>query len=162
MERVSSMKREDAIVIATWRYPEPYDLYSMDGSDEDIAELMNGDYVSARDAEGSLIGFYCTGISARVPGGYDAGIYEDDSLVDFGLGMKPDLTGQGHGIRFVEEGIAYVKRSLPEKGIRLVVATFNQRAIRTYENAGFKQTCVFTSQVHGQETEFACMIQREG
>ncbi|MWV43271.1 GNAT family N-acetyltransferase [Paenibacillus sp. HJL G12] len=155
------MNREDAAEIATWRYPRPYDLYSMDGSEEDITELLNGDYVSAWNHEEMLIGFYCTGISARVPGGYDAGIYNDESLVDIGLGMKPELTGQGQGTRFMEEGIAYVKYAFPGKGIRLVVATFNKRAVRTYEKAGFKQFGVFSSPVHGEQTEFACMIKRE-
>ncbi|MCJ8010911.1 GNAT family N-acetyltransferase [Paenibacillus sp. KQZ6P-2] len=161
MERLKSMNLEDAAAIASWKYPHPYDLYSMDGSEEDISDLMNGDYVSVRSEEGEIIGFYCTGNSARVPGGYDAGIYHDESLVDFGLGMNPELTGQGRGTRFVEEGIAYVKRSYPEKGIRLVVATFNGRAMRTYEKAGFKHFGVFTSPVHHRPTEFACMIKRD-
>lgn len=152
MYRISSMNAEDAAVIALWQYPPPYELYSMDGSEEDAAELMNGDYVSVKDAEGRVIGFYCTGISARVPGGYAAGIYEDDSLVDFGLGMKPELTGQGHGRRFVEEGIGYVQRTFPGKGIRLVVAAFNERAIRAYGKAGFERAGVLSSSVHGRET----------
>ncbi|MDR0269551.1 GNAT family N-acetyltransferase [Paenibacillus sp.] len=158
MKRLNRMNREDAAIIAEWQYSEPYDLYSMDGSEENIADLINGDYVSARDEEGNLIGFYCTGISARVPGGYEAGIYEDDSLIDFGLGMKPELTGQGRGTHFVEEGMAYARTAFPDRGTRLVVAAFNLRAIRTYEKVGFRQTFIFTSPINGHETDFVCMI----
>lgn len=158
MDRIRKMNVEDASLIAGWQYPEPYDLYSMDGSEEDIAELLNGDYVSARDDEGRLIGFYCTGISARVPGGYEAGIYDDNTLIDFGLGMKPKLTGQGHGVRFVEEGMGYVQTVFPGRGMRLVVAAFNGRAIRVYEKIGFRSICSFISLVNGVETEFICMV----
>ncbi|MGN7356266.1 GNAT family N-acetyltransferase [Paenibacillus sp. SAF-054] len=161
MQRIRRMSREDAAIIAEWIYPEPYSLYSMDGSEEDIAELMNGDYVSCRDEEGLIIGFYCSGISARVPGGYEAGIYHNDKQVDMGLGMKPELTGQGQGARFVEDGIKYMQAAFPGKGIRLVVATFNVRAIRAYEKAGFVQTCTFPSHVNGASVEFVCMIQQE-
>ncbi|MDR9854793.1 GNAT family protein [Paenibacillus sp. VCA1] len=162
MISVSSMNEEDAATIAAWRYPHPYELYSMDGSEEDAAELLNGDYVSVKDAEGRVIGFFCTGISARVPGGYAAGIYEDETLVDLGLGMKPELTGQGQGSRFVGAGVGYVRRTFPGKGVRLVVASFNERAIRAYEKAGFERTCVFDSPVHGEKTRFVCMVRRDG
>lgn len=161
MYQVNSMNAKDAAIIALWQYPPPYELYSMDGSEEDVAELMNGDYVSVRDDEGSIAGFYCTGISARVPGGYAAGIYEDETLMDFGLGMKPERTGQGQGSRFVEAGVDYVRRTFPGKGVRLVVAEFNERAIRAYERAGFERVLAFASPVHGQETRFICMIRRQ-
>lgn len=35
--------------ISSWAYPEPYTLYNLDGSEECIADLMNGDYFYVED-----------------------------------------------------------------------------------------------------------------
>ncbi|KAF9116793.1 hypothetical protein BGX30_005835, partial [Mortierella sp. GBA39] len=146
--QIQPMTREAAARISTWRYPAPYDFYSMAADEEDILELMNGDYAAASDSAGNLVGFYCTGNSARVAGGYGAGLYEDDTCVDYGLGMNPELTGQGAGLDFVKAGMAYVSDKFPGKGIRLAVAKFNQRAAKVYSKAGFRETCEFSSMVN--------------
>ena len=55
-------------------------------------------YWAVSDTAGeTLVGFVCTGAAARVPG-LDA----DPSLIDVGVGMNPDLVGQGRGSEFGE------------------------------------------------------------
>lgn len=158
--RIQPMSPEFAARISTWRYPAPYDFYSMEADEEDISELMNGDYAAVTDAAGNPFGFYCTGNSARVAGGYGAGLYADDTCVDYGLGMKPELTGHGAGLDFVKGGMAYVSDKFPGMGIRLAVAKFNQRAVKVYSRAGFKEICEFTSLVGGENVLFTGMVYR--
>lgn len=152
-----SMTEEFASIIAAWTYEEPYSLYSMDGSNESIMEFLNGDYYYALNAQQELAGYICTGNSARVPGGYQAGIYEDDRFIDLGLGLRPEFTGKGHGANFVQTGLQWVCERYNSSRIRLVVAAFNERAIKVYNRAGFTQGKHFLSKVQGQDMEFIVM-----
>jgi ribosomal-protein-alanine N-acetyltransferase len=150
------MEMSMAEQIANWIYPEPYQVYSMDGSDECITELLDGEYYCGLDSKDQITGYICTGHTARVPGGYAIGLYEDNSYVDFGLGLAPALTGMGNGASFVSAGL----RFLEQKGIkrfRLVVASFNTRAIKVYEENGFRRKSIFHSKVNGEDYEFFCM-----
>jgi hypothetical protein len=54
------------------------------------------------------------------------------------LGMRPDLTGRGLGEEFVHAGLRFARETYSPPAFRLTVATFNQRAIRVYERAGFE------------------------
>lgn len=133
--KIKPMTRGDAQVIQSWTYPPPYDFYNQSSSEEGIEELM-AYHAIYRDEE--LIGFYCLGSFAQVPNSTYS--YSAD-YTDVGFGMRPDLTGQGNGRVFVE----YVM-SMAEKGkrpLRLTVASFNQRAIRLYEQVGFRTLTAF-------------------
>ncbi|WP_245744379.1 hypothetical protein [Bhargavaea ginsengi] len=88
---IRPMGEREAREITGWAYPPPYDFYNMDG--EGAEEL--GEYEAVVE-DGLLIGFFCTGAEARVPAGYGAGAYsKEDGIIDIGLGMKPERTGQG-------------------------------------------------------------------
>lgn len=152
------MTREYATDISKWNYKEPYTMYSMDESEECIVDLLNGDYICVIDNNEEIIGFLCTGDSARVPGGHIAGIYNDEEFVDFGLGIKPELTGIGLGKTFVAEGIRLITEHNKNKNLRLVVATFNIRAIRVYESVGFIKIKPFLTKVRDQNVEFISMV----
>jgi ribosomal-protein-alanine N-acetyltransferase len=129
----------------------------MDGSDECINDLLNGDYICVFDNNQELIGFLCTGLSARVPGGYAANIYNDSNFMDFGLGMKPELTGSGLGNMFLSDGIRIITEQKKTRKLRLVVATFNTRAVRLYESVGFVKETLFLSKINDQNMEFISM-----
>ena len=93
---------EEAKKINTWTYEEPYSLYSFSGEKEVIEELLDGTYYGCCDDQGDLIGYFCFGANAQVPGGRDANLYGGEDVIDIGLGMKPALTGKGiygYGIR---------------------------------------------------------------
>ncbi|WP_018758081.1 GNAT family N-acetyltransferase [Paenibacillus terrigena] len=154
------MMRKHAESMMNWRYQEPYDFYNFDNSEEMMSELMNGDYYSVfndKDIE-SPIGFFCIGNSARVPAGYTAGIYNRSELMDVGLGLEPSQTGKGLGRIFVKEGMDYLRQLLNQEMFRLVVASFNERAIHVYRENGFVEHSKITSKVHDREVEFICMI----
>jgi len=122
--------------IITWMYEDEYSMYSFSGSKEELNELMNGDYYSALD-QGRLIGYICSGQSARVPGGFTIGLYDEQEYMDIGLGLKPSLTGKGLGFDFLKQSIKFLNNKLNTTKFRLVVAEFNERAIKVYERAGF-------------------------
>lgn len=151
------MTKHMAETINSWEYPAPYDIYNFDSSDESIEELMNGEYYGVYDQQNQLAGFFCCGHSARVPGGYSAGIYEEENRLDIGLGLKPSLTGNGQGSLFVAEGLQFMKEHYKQDKFRLVVATFNTRAINVYKKNGFVERDTILSKVHGIDVQFLCM-----
>jgi ribosomal-protein-alanine N-acetyltransferase len=146
-----------ASIISKWQYNEPYSLYSMDGTNECISDLMNEEYYYTLNKEGHLVGFICYGNSARVPGGYDNGIYEDIDFLDIGLGLAPEFTEKGIGLDFTNQCMIYFGKKFSIKKFRLVVATFNERAITVYERAGFIKGEKFKSKVGNNDMEFIVM-----
>ena len=155
---IKSMNYDEAKQISKWIYNEPYLLYSMDESDECINELLNGDYFSVSDRENNLIGYYCFGESAQVSVGKGFGVYDSKDIIDVGLGMKPNLCGEGLGVNFLNNGLDFVRNHLGAKGFRLTVASFNQRAIKVYEGVGFKKVNSFERISDIGKTEFWVMI----
>lgn len=154
------MTEKVARSLASWTYPQPYTLYSMDGSEECISDLMNGDYFYVKDEANHLIGFVCSGNSARVPGGFEIGIYNDRDIMDVGMGLRPDLTGKGLGSEFLKQTIQFMSTRFDKSIFQLVVAAFNERAIKAYERAGFQQGEVFYSRVSDQQIPFVVMKAR--
>lgn len=100
--------------------------------------------------DGELVGFFCAGPDARVPGGN----YDGDAL-DIGLGLRPDLVGQGLGLGVVKAILRFARERFSPAAFRLTVATSNRRAIRVYERAGFEWECLFEGE---GGAEFAQMV----
>jgi RimJ/RimL family protein N-acetyltransferase len=106
-------------LLATWRYPPPYDFY--DGSAEPV--LNPERFFEVLDGRDELIGFYY--FEPKPPD------------LDYGLGLRPDLTGQGLGPHFFSAGLAFARGRFGPRQVFLHVASFNERARRVYEGAGF-------------------------
>ena len=155
---VQKMSRRDAENIALWVYEPPYDIYNMSGSQEIINELLDGSSISMLDGADALIGFFCFGTSARIPAGLQSGAYQRRDAMDVGLGLRPDLCSRGHGLSFLELGLRYAAEQFHTDIFRLTVASFNQRAIRVYEQAGFQVIHTFSRDAGGRETEFIVML----
>ncbi|WP_055668730.1 GNAT family N-acetyltransferase [Desnuesiella massiliensis] len=131
------MSERYARTIVNWCYEGPYDIYNMGGDEEGIRELKEGLYYAALASNNELIGFFCFEKWAQVSAGNSYGAYEDKNFVDIGLGMRPDLCGQGKGYEFIIEGIKFAKRTYGNKNIRLTVIKDNIRAIKVYKKIGF-------------------------
>lgn len=138
---VRSMSVQDAHDVIAWRYPAPYDVYNLADNDDLVEELTTGTYRAAVDGGGLVCGFFCTGRDAQVPGGDYA-----EAALDVGLGLRPDLTGQGRGGDFVADVLDWLSPQVP---VRLTVAAFNQRAQRCYGSLGFDTTGRFRAP-HGE------------
>ena len=148
--------------IACWVYEEPYSIYSFDGNDHAIDELMDGTYYYALNDCNALIGYICLGRSACVPAGFAAGVYQRNDVIDFGLGMRPDLCGKGQGISFLKAGLDYTKNLIDNNKLRLTVASFNKRAISVYEKMGFLKQDSFKKQSVVNNIEFQTMVTDNG
>jgi [ribosomal protein S18]-alanine N-acetyltransferase len=106
-------------LMASWRYPPPYDFY-----DGDADPVLNPErFYEATDTAGELVGFYY--------------FERNPPDLDFGLGLRPDLTGRGLGLEFFEAGLAFARERYQPQRVYLHVASFNERAQRVYERAGF-------------------------
>ena len=155
---IGSMTEEAARAVLAWRYEGLYAFYNADLHDlhDGLQEMLAGSYYAATDEQGALVGFFCFGATAQVPGGHLDGLYADEAL-DIGLGMRPDLTGRGLGCAFLMAGLDFARQRFAPATFRLSVAAFNQRAIRLYEKVGFQAVATFVSPTRCSETVFLLM-----
>ena len=135
--QVVPLEAHHARSILTWRYPYPYDFYDPPADidpDSYVSEFMRpelGFHAVLRDED--FVGFCSYGIDGQVPGGdYSA------PALDIGLGMRPDLTGQGYGGAFFSVILDHATRSRRVAVFRLTVADFNDRALALYRRFGFE------------------------
>lgn len=161
MYTIREMTIEEAKQIMNWKYEMPYSFYNMAEDDETLTELTDGSYFSVLDEQKSLVGFFCFGENAQVPGGRKAGLYTDETYIDIGLGLHPECTGKGMGKEFLEHGIAFGKSEHFGRGLRLSVATFNKRAIKVYKKTGFIPKEKFLNGPVDNQVEFLLMIQHK-
>lgn len=151
---IKAMTCDCALEISGWTYENEYSVYSFQKDDKAIAELLCGDYYAYLDPDGSLTGYFCFGKSARIPT-VERGVYDSETL-DIGLGMRPNLCGNGIGLSFVKSGLDFAREHFGALQVRLTVAVFNKRAISVYEKAGFQTALAVT---HGKsQREFYIMI----
>ncbi|BFT75915.1 hypothetical protein PAENIP36_73570 [Paenibacillus sp. P36] len=77
-----------------------------------------------------------------------------------GLGLRPDLCGKGSGIgvQFVQLLTREALKHAPGQEVDLEVLVWNERAIRTYERAGFTITDTYEKQTPTGVSNFHCMV----
>jgi ribosomal-protein-alanine N-acetyltransferase len=148
---IRPMTAADAQAIAAWRYPEPYGFYDSDADPADLAELLDPAewgrrYFAADDAAGELVGLFVF----KAEGG----------TVELGLGLRPDLTGKGLGLGFVQAGVDHAVTVLGASEVTLAVAAFNRRAITVYERAGFRAVERYRHETNGGVHDFVRMSRR--
>ncbi|MCZ0702888.1 ribosomal-protein-alanine N-acetyltransferase [Natronobacillus azotifigens] len=145
----SVITQEQAENIAfNWHYDGEYSFYDMEADEEDLAEFLHpekrGNSIFAVTKENELVAFFSF---SQV----------NENTADIGLGMRPDLTGKGDGIKFLKAGIDFIQSQCKPKKITLSVATFNQRAIKLYRKVGFKDVETFSQDTNGSLFEFLKM-----
>ena len=152
----SLMDEEAARAIQAWRYEGAYAVYNM-GSDtaEGLAELLDrrSPYYVVRDEHGDLVGFFAVGTSALMWGSNQPCIYIEDRTIAIGLGLRPDMTGKGLGLTFVQACLDFARQEFVPECFRLYVYSWNERAIRVYERAGFQHVRVFLQRNMDGENE---------
>jgi [ribosomal protein S18]-alanine N-acetyltransferase len=144
---IRPMTEADASAIAAWRYPGEYAFYEWARDPGDLAELLDpaewGRRYFAANADGELAGFFVFKLS--------------DGVADVGLGLRPELTGQGHGAAFLDAGLRFAAGRLGARRYTLAVAAFNRRAIAVYERAGFVATGRYRHRTNGADHDFVAM-----
>jgi ribosomal-protein-alanine N-acetyltransferase len=142
------MSDEEAREISQWHYEPPYDFYDATSDEDDLEELLNperrGDaYFSVFDESGELVGFFQFELEV--------------TTVDVGLGMRPDLTGKRLGGGYLLAGLEFARERFSPERFTLSVTTFNERAIRVYERAGFRRGHEYLHHTSGDEYLFVSM-----
>jgi RimJ/RimL family protein N-acetyltransferase len=154
--RFTPFSRSDALAMMSWRYPSPYSAYDIKSPEATVlAELLrpqNRYYAIVRGGE--LIGFFCLGPDARVPGwNYDA------NALDLGMGLRPDWTGRGEGLSCLIAVIAFVEKESPSRPLRATVLGWNLRALHVCQQAGFHMVTTFKKE-GGSGEDFVVLLRK--
>ena len=149
------LEEADVRSIIAWRYEGPYAVYNWE-DDDDPSDMLDrrSPYYAVRDEQGELIGFFAYGSSAYVWGSGEPHLYSENNTITIGLGMRPDLTGKGLGLAFVQAGLDFAREHFEPDYFRLYVLTYNERAIRVYERAGFERGGIYVQHSAEGERDF--------
>jgi ribosomal-protein-alanine N-acetyltransferase len=136
---------DHAEAISGWQYEFPYEWYDT-SNDPRRVELFahpakRETLRAVVDADGALVGFF--------------NFVREGDEVRLGLGMRPDLTGQGFAQPFIQAGLDYATLEWRPRRFRLWVARWNERALRAYRRAGFRE-------VRGDAESRFVEMEREG
>ncbi|ASV67395.1 GNAT family N-acetyltransferase [Cytobacillus kochii] len=143
------MSQQEAEEISlTWQYDAPYDFYNMEEDEEDLVAFLDekerGEFVFFVKDEEELIAFLM--------------IEQMGDSMDLGLGMRPDLTGQGKGATFLKAAMCFLRKNYEPKQMTLSIATFNKRAIKLYKRVGFRTSRIYMHETNGSTYEFINMV----
>ncbi len=144
--QIAPRLEKHAEAISRWRYEGEYAFYNPEPFHAEHPDRVAAeDSFVWLDAGGGILGHVSYGADGRIPtaGGY---LYSEDCL-DMGLGLRPDLCGQGLGGKFIALCLAFGAERYRAGQFRLTVAAFNRRAVRAYEKAGFSIVCETTHAV---------------
>ncbi|UQZ34280.1 GNAT family N-acetyltransferase [Paenibacillus sp. PK3_47] len=149
---VVPMEVHHAREICEWNYKPPYNIYEWMPWDQMEAlgiefgdpGLRSEQYVSVVNDQKVLCGF--------------AQLFPMEGVVRLGIGMRPDLCGQGMGHLFVKAVVQAAEARYPEREIDLEVLTWNQRAIKTYRKCGFTITDTYERLTPTGNKPFYCMV----
>ncbi len=125
---VEALNDDQAAEIAEWRYEFPYEWYDTSADPRRVELFANParrTHLRAVVDDSELVGF--------------VNFVPDGDEVRLGLGMRPDLTGRGLAQPFIEAGLDYARREWRPRMFRLWVAQWNERALRAYRRAGFRE-----------------------
>lgn len=124
-----SMTESYANEVVSWKYEGEYSVYDVDKNKTDIDEMLNQteyDCFIAVDDYDEAVGFLeCA--------------FDDEGTLEIANFLRPDLTGKGLGNDFVSACIDFALENYDYSGdrVKLIVQSFNKRAIKVYERIGF-------------------------
>ena len=131
LKKITHLTQANADQIARkWYYKDKYSFYDMENDPEDFEEIITPElrenkYYQVLNDKDELVGYFCL---ERL----------SEEKVEVGLGLRPDLTGQGWGLKFVKEIETFIQDNFDYKVVVLSVASFMTCAIKVYQRAGFK------------------------
>jgi ribosomal-protein-alanine N-acetyltransferase len=141
------MTAQFAADVVTWCYEAPYNTNDMTGADPGfLADPANGFFALTDDT--GLIGYRSFGPDGQVPGwNYD------ESALDTGGGLRPELTGRGLGRMAISTGLDFGRSRFAPAAFRVTVASYNARALRVVESLGFGNAGSFSAATDGRSFE---------
>jgi [ribosomal protein S18]-alanine N-acetyltransferase len=148
---IRPLQRSDAEAAASWAYQGPWSIYDPRPGDAPIS--AEAGYDAVVDDDGTLVGYVCVGQEARVPG-----LAEADGVLDIGVGMRPDLVGQGLGRAFGTVALEYLREQYGDRPLRAVVQSWNERSLRLARNLGFRDTGTHRCVQDGHEVSYTLLV----
>lgn len=124
------LTEEEKRELCSWNYEGVYSLYNLPSYEEMKAKQMG--FLNP-DLEQNYRAYYHKDLLVGF-----TNMLEKESEALIGIGVKPDLCGNGYGQSILAEAYAIAKKRFPHKPLCLEVRTWNQRAIRCYQKAGFQ------------------------
>lgn len=124
------LTEEEKRKICDWKYEGEYAIYNLP-SYEEMRERKQGFCNPLR--EKNFRAFY---FGERLVG--FTNLLEEEKEIFLGIGVNPLLCGQGFGQRILKEISRIAKELYPGKPLYLEVRTWNERAVRCYQRAGFR------------------------
>jgi ribosomal-protein-alanine N-acetyltransferase len=144
------LEKEHALVIINWHYSSPYDYYNLDADtiQKNLHYLIDAknDFWAILNLQGELEGYCSFGADGQVPGGD----YSAEAL-DIGMGIRPDLVGQGRGKQYAQAVVQHGMSQYRVQRLRVTIAEFNKRAQRVWAQLGFEQAEKFIKIGSGEE-----------
>ncbi len=119
---------EEKYQITAWKYPGEYAIYDNEPYEQQKAKGYG--FASAKN------NFYSFYDGAELVGFIN--LYEEEIEVFFGIGVNPDCCGKGYGQQMTKTAWEISRTLFPGKRMYLEVRTWNSRAVRCYQKAGFQ------------------------
>jgi ribosomal-protein-alanine N-acetyltransferase len=146
----------DDQAVAQWRYSGEWSVYDQnDGNHmagDDVTEAAGYRAVAAAD-DGTLVGFYCVGVEALVPG-----VESDDEMIDLGVGMAPEFVGGGRGNAFLQAVLDDIGHQLPAKPVRALIQSWNVRSRSMARRLGFVESGTHRCVQDGNEIDYTIVV----
>lgn len=121
---------KDQRAICGWHYPGACAVYDLPAWEEMCRRRM---------------GFADPAKAPNFHGFWEAGVLvgfvhllEEEREIFVGIGVEPSHCGQHYGRRMLRQAVRMAGQRWPGKPLYLEVRSWNQRAIRCYEQAGFR------------------------
>lgn len=110
------LDESDARAILSWQYEPPYDFYNNLGKDtkllQHFLDAQNNFYSIFESRE--LVAYCSFGQDGQVAGGD----YREEAL-DIGMGLRPNLTGRGKGVEYVNTVLEFADTWFKPKVFRV-------------------------------------------
>ena len=145
--------QEDAQEMCSWEYSGQYRVYN--NSWEKMAEQG----ISYADEETRRKEFYTLLRDGKMIGFFR--LRRGEKVVELGLGLRPDLCGQGLGKKLVQAAVQEHKKRFGDLPLWLAVRVWNERAINCYRTCGFVEIKRLTLELSEGPTEFIRMEYRD-
>jgi ribosomal-protein-alanine N-acetyltransferase len=151
---LAPMSEEDAREVSGWRYPAPYHVYKwprwdvMQARGREFADpaVRAAQYLTIRDNEDRLTGYLQ--------------LFPLDRVTRLGLGLHPDLCGRGLGHEVVRLAVEEACKRRPGAEVDLEVETWNVRAVKAYQKAGFVAEDEYERLAEHGVVRVLCMVWR--
>lgn len=147
---IESMNSEAAKQICTWQYESPYSIYNYMTYEEALEKQAMITRVENAD------NYLCFWNNEKLVA-YTSILLKDENVF-IGIGIAPQLCGQGLGNFCLNKAIIEAQKRYPDKQIWVQVRSWNERAIKCYRKNGFVEKYrEIISDRFNQKTEFVFM-----